>query len=247
MSKFTAFVAAGLALGATPAFAQSITVDTPDVLKGRLEVELDNTYLREVSNDDDAFAHQMVVAYAPVENVRLGLGAIANDVVGQGPRVDAYLAEIRFEGPRPSWMPFEWGLVGTYIGGGPDGVNDSIALRAIAAREVGPVEIISNLDIVTQVGGGASEDVHFDLLLEGRLPITEQFILALTYAGALGTDEEFGDLGSLGQYIGPTAYVSLPVPVANSALGIEAGALFGLNQESLDALGKVNLTWATQF
>lgn len=247
VSKYLAFLAAGLALSATPAFAQSLTIETPDVLKGRFEIEADNTYLREAVGDDDVFAHRLTVAYAPYENLRFAVGAVANDLVGQGPTVDQYLAEVRFEGPRPSWMPFEWGLQATYLGGGPEGVNDAMELRFLATTDIGPVDIVSNLNLSREVGGGAGEDTHFDLLLEGRLPISEQFIAAITYSGQLGTDEEFGDLGSIGQYLGPTIYASLPVPVANSALGIEAGVLFGLNEESLDTVGKINLTWATQF
>jgi len=246
VTKLAAAVAVGFAFAATPAFAQSVTVDTPDILKGRFEVETDSVYVHEVVGDEDAYAHQAVAAYSFTDNVRLGVGVIVNDPVGEGARADAYLAELRFEGPRPAWMPFEWGLIGSYIGGGPDGVNDAVALRAIAASEIGPVTLAANLDALREVGGGASDDVAFNLLIEGRLPITEAFMAALTYSGQLGTDEEFGALGSLGQYLGPTLYASRPIG-ANSAIGLEAGLLFGLTEESADAIGKVNLTWASQF
>lgn len=246
MTKIAAAVAAGLAFAATPAFAQPVSVDTPDILKGRFEVETDSTYLHDVVGDEDAYTHQLVAAYSVTENLRFGAGVIFNDPVGGQTRADAYLAEVRFEGPRPAWMPFEWGLIGAYIGGGPSGVNDAVALRAIAASDIGPVTVVANLDALREVGGGASDDTAFDLLLEGRLPITEAFMAALTYSGQLGTDSEFGDLGTLGQYLGPTVYASLPTG-ANSAIGVEAGVLFGLTEESTDAIGKVNLTWASQF
>ena len=246
MTKLAAAFAAGLAFAATPAFAQPVSVDTPDILKGRFEVETDSIYVHDVLDDQDTYAHQLVVAYGITDNLRLGAGVVVNDGIGNGPRADGYLAEVRFEGPRPAWMPFEWGLIGTYFGGGPEGVNDAVALRAIAASDIGPVTVVANVDALREVGGGSSDDTSFDLLLEGRLPITEAFMAALTYSGQLGTDDEFGDLGTLGQYLGPTVYASLPTG-ANSALGVEAGVLFGLTEESADAIGKVNLTWASQF
>jgi hypothetical protein len=246
VSKFTAAIATGLAIFATPAFAQNVSVDMPDILKGRFEVETDSVYVHDVVGEDDVFAHQLVVAYSITDNIRVGGGVIVNDLIGSGPRADAYLAEVRFEGPRPSWMPFEWGLIGTYIGGGPEGINDAFALRAIAAGDVGPITVVANVDALRETGGGASEDTSFGLTLEGQLPITESFIAAITYAGDLGTDDDFGDLGTRGQYIGPTVYAAMPVGGA-SALGVEAGVLFGITDESADAIGKVNLTWATQF
>lgn len=247
MSKFTAAFAAGLAFCVTPALAQPLSVERPDILKGRLEIEQDNTTAQDVLRDNDTYQHSLVAAYSFTDNLRFGAGVIVNDGVNSGPRADAYLAEVRFEGPRPSWMPFEWGLIGTYIGGGPEGVNDSFALRALAAGDVGPVMVVANLEALREIGGGASDNTHYDLLLEGQLPITEHFIAAITYSGQLGSDDKFGNLGSLGQYLGPTLYTSLPVPVANSAIGIEAGVLFGLTNESTDTVGKVNLTWASQF
>ncbi len=246
MSKFNAAFAAGLAIFSAPAFAQDFSVDTPDILKGRFEVELDNGYIHDVVGDEDVYDHQLVVAYSITDNIRVGGGVILNDSIGSGPRADAYLAEVRFEGPRPAWMPFEWGLIGTYIGGGPEGINDAFALRAIAAGDVGPVTLIANVDALRETGGGASEDTHFGLTLEGQLPITESFIAAITYASDLGTDDDFGDLGTRGQYLGPTIYAALPTG-GNSAIGVEAGVLFGITDESDDAVGKVNLTWASQF
>jgi len=242
------FIGATLALtlSSAPAFAQSISVDRPEMLRGRFLVEFDTFGINNSPGQDDTYAQEALVAFTFTDAFRMGVGLIVEDGDAAPPRVGAYLAEMRFAGRSIASLPLSWGLAGTYVGGGPEGVNDLLRLRASAAREIGPVTLLANLDALREVGGGAATDTGVNLLLETQMPVGHAIKAALTYSGQLGADRSFLHLGAQGHYVGPTLYAFTPIG-ANSAIGLETGVLLGLTDESADAVGKVSLTWASQF
>jgi hypothetical protein len=216
------------------------------MLRGRFLVELDTVGISNSHGQDHTYAQEAGIAFTFTDAFRLGAGLIVEDGDAAPPRVSAYLAEVRFAGQGPASFPLSWGLAGTYVGGGPDGVNDLLRLRASAAREIGPVSLLANLDVLREVGGGAATDTGVNMLLETQLPVGQALKAALTYSGQLGADRDFLHLGAQGHYAGPTFYAFTPIG-ANSAIGLETGVLFGLTDESANAVGKFNLTWASQF
>jgi hypothetical protein len=194
------------------------------------------------------FGHTALVYYAPTDRLRFGGGVeVLDPPGGSKARVTGYVLEALYEGPQPTWLPFAWGIQAEYGAGALDGLSDLFAVKGIAAIDIAALTLTLNLTAATEVGGGRDDLVGYTYNSRALFALTDTFKLGLELNGVLGDSDDFGDLGSLTQLGGPVAFWELPTGLQRSAVGLEGGVLFGLTDESPDAVGKLNLTFATQF
>lgn len=251
MKKLFVALALGSSLGLVgTASADVINTDSPEVLKGRLDLRTESALID--VGQDNAFGHTATVYFSPTDRLQFGAGLDLVDLPGSGARNTGYVLEALYEGPQPAWMPFAWGIKAEYGVGALDGLNDLFALKGIAAMDVSGIflpamTLTLNLTAATEVGGGRDDLIAYNYNTRALFAASERLKFGFEVNGLLGNSDEFGDLGSLTQLGGVVGFLELPVGLQRSALGVEGGVLFGLNEESPDTVGKLNLTFATQF
>jgi hypothetical protein len=241
MWKSQLVIAAALAAMAAPALAAPIKVYAPRVEAGVLELEADAV------REKDETETRLEVGYGFTSWWKATAVVEVVDGPGRGPRAEAYAIENILVGPRPGWLPFDWGVYAEYEVAARDGSPDKVEVKALFSGAVGKVETRVNLEAERETGSNASDETEFAYAVQSRYRFNDDFALGLQASGDLGSSGDFGRLSDREQLFGPIAAGEIHIPGIPGELELEAAYLAGVTDASPDDVVRVKIAWERKF
>ncbi len=250
----------GLLTLASAARAQVFEIIEPDVEQGGFEIEaLSGVVLSDVAGDQDRAGHEFSLGYAPFSFwFSEAVIAIAKPV-GEGVEYDALEWENTFVIPLGTAEEgvsegeedlFAVEGLGAYLAweipkeGGAS--ESSLTVGPIAAVRLGPVDAVVNL--FAEIPFSEDEDAGLAFAVSLSTPVADfgRGNVALGVEGHGAIDGAFVDaqpLDEQGHFVGPAVYSQLDL-FKDYTLESRLAILFGLTEESSDAVASLNISLA---
>lgn len=238
-----AVVAAGSLLAA-PAAAQVYEVIHPEVEQGRFELEvLNGVVVSDREEGEERAAHEIGLGYGVTSFWLPQLTLELARPEGEDYEVEAFEFENTFlileneeEGGMPAYALGFYGVLEIPNEGGID--EGAFVFGPLASLEAGPVELVGNF--LVDVPFEDDTDPGLAYALQASTPVAEAIGVGFEAHGEV--EQAFGDAPPLGEtehVIGPAVYGEFDL--AGRVLEPRAALLFGLTDESPDAILSINL------
>ncbi|MEM8837206.1 MAG: hypothetical protein AAGE89_03870 [Pseudomonadota bacterium] len=251
-------LAAALALGAgaSNAFAQAgiFEVIHPDVSKGEVEIEaLNGIGISDVEDGDERSVHEFAVGYGITDFWKFTVAVEVANPQGEGAEVEAFEIENllllpffgngHHHGEEKGDHDHDHGefVLGFYTAleiPREDGISaGGIEFGPVWEAAVGPAEWVGNLFVEAPFEEG---DPGIAYASQVVFPVSDNVGIGFENFGEF--EGAFGDAAEQEHFAGPAVYFEFE-PVKGHVLEPRAAVLFGLNDNSADAVLSINLEY----
>lgn len=231
---------------ATPAFAGVGKVSSPDVTKGKAEVE----YIGVRHSDDrkslnNKQAHTLEVEYGFTDNFKMGLEGKTSRKSADGHEFKAYGIEAQYELTQQGNWWLDSAIKGEFLIG-VENNPDEVELKWLGARSYGASKLVVNLGLSRELGENRGHGLDVSSRLQASHAYNEHFAPGFEWHGDHRKLSNLSGKTTREYYLGPIVKGEL-AELAGGEIEYLAGYYWGLNDTAADSAARLQLSYEVKF
>lgn len=229
-----------------PAAAHALDgkVYSPDVVKGEAEIEYAGTDTFDSDKSKNAIQeHQFSVGYTPTDFWKAEV-YLAEFERGPGEPMDYTATEFEniFQLTPQGKYWLDAGVLASYHLAAKDSAADSVELKLLLQKDIGPITAIANFGAEREVGSHAEAGNDFSSAINARYRWCNYFQPGLELQSGYGKWGDHASYNEQEHYLGPVAYGEI-LP----GLKYEAGYFAGISTTSASSAMRLKLEYEMMF
>ncbi len=219
--------------------ASALTVYSPYVEKGIVEIESENRFDFDSRSSEDKFRqHKIELGYGLTSNWKMEIVGELEKENQHGYEYSATEVENIFQLTEVGQYWADVGVLAAYEFAHPQGAADKMEMFLLLSKNFSNFTTMANIGFEKEVGSNSNSNPEGEIKWMAKYNYTPLFNPGVEYYGEFGEITHSGDYDEQKHRLGPVIYGKI-----GKGLKYETGVLFGASKAAEDYAVKINLEY----